>query len=300
DLAAAFLKRYPGIKQARSEKEILDDKSVQLVLSAAIPVERAAIGLRVMRAGKDYMSDKPGITTLAQLAEVRKVQKQTGRIYSIMFSERFENKATVKAGELIKSGAIGKIIQTINLAPHRISLSSRPSWFFDKAQFGGIMTDIGSHQFDQYLFFTGTTKAQIVACQIGNVHHAEYPNFEDFGDVMLRGNGGMGYIRVDWFTPDGLDSWGDGRLTILGTDGFIEVRKNVDIASHKGGNHLYIVTQKKTEYIDCNNVTLPYGQLLVDDILNRTETAMPQEHCFYTTELALTAQKQAQKINFTV
>lgn len=297
DLAAAFAKRYPDVKQARAEQEILQDKSIQLVLSSIIPNQRALVGLEVMKHGKDYMSDKPGITSLEQLAEVRRVQKQTGRIYSIMYSERFENKATVKAGELIKEGAIGKVIQTIGLGPHRMNPKSRPAWFFDPKQFGGIITDIGSHQFDQFLFFTGTTKAEVVASQIGNVHHPQYPGFEDFGDVMLHGNGGTGYIRVDWFTPDGLASWGDGRLTILGTDGFIEIRKNVDIASHPGGNHLYLVNQKETKYIDCNKEPLPYGTQLVDDVLHRTETAMPQEHCFLATELALKAQKGAKMIS---
>ena len=293
DLSAAFVKRYTKIKQAASAKEILEDNSIQLVLSAGIPDERAPLGVEVMKHGKDYMADKPGITTLQQLAEVRKVQKETKRIYSIMYSERFENKATVKAGELVKAGAIGKVIQTIGLGPHRTSLTSRPDWFFDKKRFGGIITDIGSHQFDQYLFFTGTTKAEVVASQVGNVAHPQYPLFEDFGDVMLRGNGGTGYIRVDWFTPDGLKSWGDGRLTILGTEGFIEIRKNVDIASHEGGNHLYLVDKKETRYINCNDVPLTYGTQLVDDILNRTETAMTQAHCFLATELALKAQKNA-------
>ena len=69
---------------------------------------------------------------------------------------------------------------------------------------------------------------------------------------MLRGNGGTGYIRVDWFTPDGLNTWGDGRLTILGTDGFIEIRKNVDIGGRPGGNHLFLVDQKETRYVDCS------------------------------------------------
>src|SRR5262249_51609303 len=130
----------------------------------------------------------------------------------------------------------------------------------------------------------------------GNVHHPQYPEFEDFGDVVLRGNGGMGYIRVDWFTPDGLSSWGDGRLTILGTDGFIEIRKNVDVAGRPGGNHLFLTDQKEMRYFDCNNDPLPYGPQLVDDVLNRTETAMSQTHCFLATELALLAQKQSQKI----
>jgi hypothetical protein len=130
---------------------------------------------------------------------------------------------------------------------------------------------------------------------VGNVNHPQYPLFEDFGDAMLRGNGGTGYVRVDWFTPDGLNTWGDGRLTILGTEGFIEIRKNVDIAGRPGGNHLFLTDQKETRYIDSSQQPLPYGEQLVNDVLNRTETAMSQEHCFLATELALKAQQQAQK-----
>lgn len=299
DLAAQFVKRFPNVKVAKSEDEILNDNSIQLVLSAAIPDERAPIGIRVMKAGKDYMADKPGITTLEQLAEVRKVQAATRRIYSIMYSERFENRATVKAGELVKAGAIGDVIQTIGLGPHRTNLKTRPAWFFEKARFGGILCDIASHQADQFLYFTGSTKADVVAAQVGNLHHTEYPNFEDFGDCMLRGDGGTGYIRVDWFTPDGLSTWGDGRLTILGSKGFIEIRKNVDIGGRPGGSHLFLVDQKETRYVDCRDVALPYGEQLVADVLNRTETAMTQAHCFLATELMLKAQKQAQRVTFT-
>jgi len=297
ELTAAFTKRYPDAKLARSEKEILEDNSIQLIVSASIPLDRAPLGIQVMRHGKDFMVDKPGIVTLEQLAEVKKVQKETKRIYSIMYSERFETRATVKAGELVKSGAIGNVIQTIGLGPHRLNLKSRPEWFFDKKYFGGILCDIGSHQFDQFLFFTGSTSAEVVASQTGNVHYPQYPNFEDFGDTMLRGNGGTGYIRTDWFTPDGLSTWGDGRLTILGTDGYIELRKYVDIAGRDGGNHLFLVDKKETRYIDCTNDPLPYGQQLISDIQNRTETAMTQDHCFLATELALKAQKQALRLD---
>ncbi len=296
DLTANFAKKYPNAKLASSETEILEDKSIQLVLSSIIANERAPLGIRVMKHGKDYMSDKPGITTLEQLAEVRKVQKATKQIYSIMYSERFENKATVKAGELVKAGAIGKVVQTIGLGPHRINANSRPAWFFDKKQFGGILCDIGSHQCDQFLFFTGSTKAEVVASQIANVNHPQYPLFEDFGDVMLRGNEGSGYVRVDWFTPDGLKTWGDGRLTILGTEGYIEIRKNIDIATYEHGNNLYLVNNKETKYIDCSNEFLPYGEQLVNDIVNRTETAMTQEHCFLATELSIKAQTLAHKL----
>ena len=299
DLANDFIKRFPQVKRAQSEKEILEDSSIQLVLSSAIPDQRAPIGIRVMQHGKDYMADKPGITTLEQLAEVRRVQAQTKRIYSIMYSERFENRATVKAGELVKAGAIGRVVQTIGLGPHRITPATRPAWFWEKPRYGGILCDIGSHQADQFLYFTGSTRADIVASQVANVHNQSHPTFEDFGDVTLRGDKGFGYIRVDWFTPDGLATWGDGRLTVLGTDGFIEVRKNIDIGGRAGESHLFLVDQKETRYIDCKDVALPYGPALVSDIVNRTETAMSQEHCYLATELMLKAQKQAQRVTLT-
>jgi predicted dehydrogenase len=297
DLAAAYTKRFPQAKLARGEREILEDPRVQLVVSASIPNERAPLGIEVMRHGKDFMADKPGITTLEQLAEVRRVQAQTRRIYSILYGERLENRATLKAGELVKAGAIGRVVQTIGLGPHRLNLATRPAWFFERERYGGILCDIGSHQCEQYLFFTGSKRADVVASQVANLDHPRYPGLEYFGDAMLRGDGGSGYIRVDWFTPDGLGTWGDGRLTVLGTDGFIEIRKNIDIGGRPGANHLFLVDQKETRYIDCSNQPLRYGEQLVDDVLNRTETAMAQEHCFLATELALRAQKEARRLD---
>jgi predicted dehydrogenase len=299
ELTAEFVKNFPQVKVAKSEAEVLEDKTTQLIVSAAIPDERAPLGVRVMKHGKDYMADKPGVTTLEQLADVRRVQAETKRIYSIMYSERFENRATVKAGELVRAGAIGKVVQTIGLGPHRMNIKTRPAWFFERPRYGGILCDIASHQADQFLFFTGSTSANVVSSQVGNVHYPQYPGFEDFGDMTVRGNRGAGYIRVDWFTPDGLATWGDGRLTILGTDGFIEIRKNIDIGGRSGGSHLFLVDQKETKYVDCQKVELPYGAQLVQDVLDRTETAMPQAHCFLATELVLKAQQQAQRVKFT-
>jgi predicted dehydrogenase len=296
ELAGPFGKRFPGATLARSAQEILEDPSIQLVVSAGIPNERAPLGIEVMRHGKDYMSDKPGMTTLEQLADARRVQAETKRIYSILYSERHENRATVKAGELVKAGAIGQVIQTVGLGPHRENPKSRPAWFYERERYGGILCDIASHQFDQFLYFTNSTRADIVAAQVRNVRHPDHPGLDDFGDVLLRGDGGTGYIRVDWFTPDGLATWGDTRLTVLGTDGYIEVRKNIDIAGRPGESHLFLVDNKETRYIDSSNVELPYGERLVADVLNRTETSMPQKHVFLVMELALKAQEQAVRV----
>lgn len=296
DLLAEFKKRYPDVKVARSEQEILEDNSIQLVASASIPIDRAPLGLRVMKTGKDFMADKPGIVTLSQLNEVKKIQKQTKRICSIMYSERLGNPASVKADELIKAGAIGRVVQTVGLGPHRMTPATRPAWFFDPGKAGGILCDIGSHQCDQFLFYTGSSKAEVALSQIGNFNTTAYPAYQDFGDMIVRSPHASGYIRIDWFTPDGLATWGDGRTFILGTDGYIEMRKYIDIAGRKGGNHLFLVNKKETIYYDCSNVYMPYGEQLVNDVVNRTETAMSQEHCFLATWLALTAQKKAVRI----
>ena len=304
DKLAAFTKRYPDVKMVKSEDEILNDKSIQLVLSSTIPNQRAPLGVRVMEHGKDYLSDKPGITTLEQLTSVRKSIAETHRIYGIMYSERLEVKAAVKAGELIQAGAIGRVIQTINIAPHQVVQghgdagggTGRPEWFWNPDLYGGILCDIGSHQVDQFLYYTGSTEAEVVASQIANVAHPDHPRFQDFGDMMLRGNRGLGYVRLDWFTPDGLGTWGDGRLFVLGTEGYIEVRKYTDVAVKKAGNNLFLVDQREARYIDCNNMTLPFGPQFVADIVNRTHIAQDQTQCLLAAELVIQAQRKAQLV----
>jgi predicted dehydrogenase len=304
DKLAAFTKRYPDVKMVKSEDEILNDKSIQLVLSSTIPNQRAPLGVRVMEHGKDYLSDKPGITTLEQLTSVRKSIAETHRIYGIMYSERLEVKAAVKAGELIQAGAIGRVIQTINIAPHQVVQghgdagggTGRPEWFWNPDLSGGILCDIGSHQVDQFLYYTGSTEAEVVASQIANVAHPDHPRFQDFGDMMLRGNRGLGYVRLDWFTPDGLGTWGDGRLFVLGTEGYIEVRKYTDVAVKKAGNNLFLVDQREARYIDCNNMTLPFGPQFVADIVNRTHIAQDQTQCLLAAELVIQAQRKAQLV----
>jgi predicted dehydrogenase len=297
DLLKTFTKAFPGAKVARSEEEILEDNTIKLVASASIPVDRAPLDIKVMQAGKDFMTDKPGIVNFDQFNMVKKVQKETSRIYSIMYSERLGNPAGVKAGELVQAGAIGKVIHTVGLGPHRMQPKTRPDWFFNPALAGGILCDIGSHQCDQFLFYTGSRQAEVNFSQIGNFKTHEYPEFMDFGDVSIRSPHATGYIRIDWFTPDSLATWGDGRTFILGTDGYIEMRKYIDITGREGGNHLFLVNQKETKYYNCSNVYTPYGEQLVSDVVNRTETAMTQDHCFLATELALTAQEMAHKLN---
>ncbi|MGO4668230.1 Gfo/Idh/MocA family protein [Bosea sp. 2YAB26] len=295
DLAAAFMARYPEIPRVTEAARLYEDRAIDLVVSAAVPADRAAIAITAMRHGKDVMLDKPGVTSLAQLHEVKAVQAETRRIVSIMYSEHFEVAATVRAGELVAAGAIGEVVNLIGMGPHRLRKPERPGWFFERERYGGILTDIASHQCEQFLFFAAADDAEILSASVGNRANADRPGLQDVGDMHLRTqNGVTGYIRVDWFTPDGLPTWGDGRLTIIGTQGTIELRKYVDIAGRPGKDHLFLVDRSGMQHIDCSAVELPYGRQLVADVLDRTETAMPQARCFKAMEIALKAQHLAE------
>jgi predicted dehydrogenase len=294
----AFLSKFPGTRVARSFDEILSDPSIQLVAAAAIPSERAAIGFRVMAAGKDYFTDKTPFTTLAQLEEARAATTATKRKYMVYFSERLHVESAMHAGDLVAGGAIGRVIQVLGLGPHRLNKPSRPAWFFKREQFGGILCDIGSHQFEQYLHFSGATDATITQSAIANFANPDHPEFEDFGEASLLGNNGTSnYVRVDWFTPDGLSTWGDGRMVILGTKGYIELRKYVDVARDRAGDNLYLVDDRGEQHLNvAGKVGFRFFGEFILDCLNRTEHAMTQAHAFKAAELCLKAQAAARRI----
>jgi predicted dehydrogenase len=295
---AQFCGRYPGVEAAPTEDAVLADDRIQLVASAAVPARRAGLGLRVMAHGKHYFTDKPPMTTLAQLAEVRAAAARTGTKYAVYFSERLHVESAVFAGQLVRDGAIGRVVQVLGMGPHRINAPSRPAWFFDHDAVGGILCDIGSHQLEQVLYYGGCDEAVITATRVANYAHKEYPGFEDFGDVaVVLGNGATGYCRVDWFTPDGLGTWGDGRTFILGTEGYIELRKYTDVAREAGGDHVYLVDKHGEQHIPVSGrVGYPFFGELILDCLEGTERAMSQEHAFRAAELCLQAQERAVRI----
>ena len=293
---AQFVKTYPQAIPARSEEEVLQDKDTRLVCGAHITSERCALGLRVMASGKDYFTDKAPFTTLAQLESAKAMAQKTGRKYMVYYGERLHVEGAILAGYMIEQGEIGQVIHVEGFGPHRLGAPGRPAWFFEKEKYGGILCDIGSHQIEQYLHFAGEEDAKVVCSRIGNYANPDHPELDDFGDCSIVGaKGTTNYFRVDWFTPDGLSTWGDGRTIILGTKGYIEIRKYVNIASGQpGGDHVYLVNGQGERYVNAQGATgYPFFGQLILDCLNRTENAMTQAHAFKAAELCLQAQAQA-------
>ncbi len=296
DLAAIFSGKYPQAERVADERQIMEDDAVLLVVGAGIPVDRASMALRAMQAGKDVMIDKPGCTTFEQLDDLRRVQAETGRICSILYSEHYRQKSTARALQLVRAGAIGRVISTTGLGPHQLGNNPRPDWFWDPSRNGSILTDIASHQFEQFLSITGATEARILHAVEDNFDNPDHPDFLDYGHAVVAAEGATGFIRVDWFTPNGSPVWGDGRLFIMGTEGVIELRKYMDVEGRAGDNHLFLTDAKGTQYIDASDAELTYGAKLRDDVRNRTDTTMTQKHCFLAMELALQAHAMAERV----
>lgn len=291
---AQVLERYPQARPVSDFREILDDPEVRMVTAAAIPNQRCSIGLQVMDAGKDYFTDKSPFTTLPQLESARAKVAETGQKYMVSYSERLMNEAAWHAGTLIKAGAIGRVLQVLNLAPHNLAATARPAWFFEKEAYGGILTDIGSHQFEQFLEYTGALNGSILSARVDNFNNPQWPGLEDFGEANLRlDTGASAYCRLDWHNPAGAKVWGDGRCFVLGTTGYMELRKYRDII-HGGSDRIYLVDSEGEYLIECKGkVGLPFFGQLILDCLHRTEKAMTQEHAFTAAELSMKAQQLA-------
>lgn len=291
---SAFARAYPGVRIARSEGEVLDDSSLQMIASAAVPCERGPLALRAMDHGKDFFADKPPVTSLEQLREAREKVARTGRKLAVYYSERVHVEAAVYADQLILDGAIGRVLHVVGFGPHRLNAKTRPSWFWDKRKSGGILCDLGCHQIEQFLHWTGAVGATLLYSKVAS-HGDEHAGFEDLGDAaFVADNGATHYFMVNWYTPAGLGAWGDGRAFITGTDGSIELRKYLDVGRDREGDQVYLVDRRGERHISVHGkVGFPFFGQLVLDCLNRTEIAMGQEHAFRAIELALLAQKSA-------
>lgn len=297
DLLQAYSEKYPQAKAASSIEEVLEDSEVDLIVSADIPSRRAGLAIRSMEAGHHFFVDKAPAITLDQCTEVQKAREKTGMKYFVYYSELIENDATIFAKQLVERGVIGRIYHLDIFAPHRLNPESRPDWFWKRADTGGIITDIGSHQIEQFLEFAGSTKAKITSARVANYFHPQYPEFDDFGDFMIESDNGItGYMRVDWMSPAGIKTFGDLRLTILGEKGFIEIRKNCDLGHSSANNNVTVAIDDGVfSQSVSGKIDKPYFKRLINDCINGTDTAMSPELIRSAMELTVTAQNIALK-----
>jgi len=300
ELRTQMKKAFPNVPLARSEEEILENPKIQLICSASINNERAPLAVRAMRHGKDFFVDKPALTTLKQLDAIEQAQRETGQLWFVWYGERLMDPSSRKAMERVRAGEIGRVINFIGLGPHKLQRPTRPAWMFVPEQYGGILNDIAIHQIEMFAQLGGG-KPALGSSRVGNFGHPDVPTFQDFGDATLSApNGATAYVRVDWFTPDTMPTFGDIRNIIIGTEGMIELRKTVDLAvdNHRfTGSQCLLVTRKKEPHrIPCEDVTITLYEDILRDIGERKNRAVPHELSFAACRATVEAQSQATQL----
>jgi len=290
---ARYAAGWPAARRV-SLDEVLVDTSIELVVTAAVPADRAGIAALALESGKDVLADKPLCVDRDSFDAVAAAQARSGRHLTVWFGERLFNPSVLRAVDLVRDGLIGKVLHFTGFGPHLLARETRPQWHFDPTRNGGILVDLACHQIDAFLAFTGAHAARIQAARARNLHHRDLPGFEDVGDLLLEAEGGaLGYARVDWHTPGGLGLWGDGRTFLVGSEGTLELRRTIDPAGRGVGGHLFVVDATEPRYIEVPEAEPPFAAQLLADVRDGTETAMSSAHTLAVTDLALQAQELA-------
>ncbi len=287
--------------EARELPEILADPEIDLVVTVGVPAERADVAVAALEAGKAVLSAKPGVTSRTDLERIRDVvADQPGRPWTVLFSERYENRAISRAVAMARHGAVGRIVHVTGTGPHTLHADLRPEWFWDPTRSGGILVDLASHQVDQFLAICGDPSAgdhagvSVAASRVGNVSCPDRPAMQDVGSLTIVADGVVGEHRVDLLSPAGLPTWGDVRLTVVGTEGTLEVRANIDVAGEPGGEHLIVIDADGIRRVDVSDDPLPWAEHLLADLDDDGERLCTQAHVLAVCDLALEAQERAE------
>jgi predicted dehydrogenase len=295
-IAKGFAGLFPDVPQ-RSRDDLLGDPAINLILCADVNGLRGPLLVAALKAGKHVFVDKPPVTTLEDLHAVERAVEESGKLFFVYFGERLDNPLSLKARQLVREGRIGRMVNFIGLGPHKLSIEHRPAWMFEPALYGGILNDIAIHQIEVFGWLTGERVVGFRS-RVGNFGTSQHPTFEDFGDVWFEGDGGTaGYVRVDWFTPDAMPTWGDIRQLLVGTDGTLEIRSTINVGSADPKPALLLTTRTGApEQVDASEVDTSWAPQLVADIRDGVNRLMPHSETFNALHAVLEMQKEAERI----
>lgn len=299
DLAAQFSQRYPHIPR-RSQRDLLNDKSIDLITSASINSEKGGLAVDVLNAGKHFFVDKPPLTTLEHVAAVKAALQSSRKMMFVFYGERMSCQFDIRAKQLIEEGAIGEVVHVMGLGPHRLNPASRPAWFLDPAQHGGTLNDIASHQVEWFVWITGQ-RIKSFSSRVGHFNNNSPATFEDFADATITGeNGVTGYIRVDWLTPDKSPIWGDIRGLIVGTKGTIEIRRTINLAAKDDADRTGLMLMTTNDIpphrVDCRNILIEWPTQIANSLKQNRNLLLDHDTLLHVMEMSVKMQQQATRV----
>jgi predicted dehydrogenase len=203
--------------------EMLATERLDAVGVICIPGGRGQVVADCLRAGVDVIADKPLCTTLADLELVTSAWKASGKRLSILFDKRFYS-PTIELRNRLQAGELGELAMVWASGPHRLRRATRPDWMFKRVSYGGILNDLCIHDIDLLLWLTGAQSGEVLGLA-GNRAYPDLPEFEDYGQVVLRIDSGLlATLEAHWLSPEAAPYHGDYRMVLTGTEGTAEMR----------------------------------------------------------------------------
>lgn len=218
-----------GASAAGRLEDVLEDPEVQAIYVAVPHDQLYPLARAALEAGKHTLVEKPMALTLEQADELIALAGER-RLALGVFYELRHSRPYAQARELIRAGAIGKVIgvqvQTLidkPLAYWESGYSGRSAnpWRGQKARAGGGVVIMNtSHQLDAVHYVTGLEVASVSA-EVGTL--AAPVEVEDSASVNVRyDNGALGSIWAG-ASAVGARAGQDERFNVFGTRGQLKV-----------------------------------------------------------------------------
>lgn len=205
---------------AYDRTEDLLAEGVDIAVIAGVYGARGSDVVAALRAGAHVLADKPLCTTLDELDEIEAVAAEVGRTVNLLLEKRGYPE-TLAALDVVRAGELGDIVGVTSSGPHKLNRDQRPAWFFDRAQYGGILADLSVHDLDAALLFAPADEGVVRGAVSAPLDGAE--GFTRYGAATLTTPNTVVSAEVSWLTPQASDVHGDYRLRLIGTRGTAEI-----------------------------------------------------------------------------
>ena len=282
-------------------RELLEDKTIEVVHVCTPNKSHADITVDALEAGKHVMCEKPMAKTAADARRMVEAAKRTGKKLTIGYQNRFRPDAQYLY-QACRRGDLGEIYFA---KAHAVRRRAVPTWgvfLNEEEQGGGPLIDIGTHALDLTLWMMDNYKPKIV---LGTAYHKlknqrntanawgdwdpEKFTVEDsaFGFIVME-NGATIFLESSWAlnTLDVMEA----KTTLCGTKAGADMRDGLRINGVEFGR---MYTKKPT--LDAGGVDYYEGaaedpgdleaRMWIEAIINDTEPVVKPEEALVVTEI---------------
>ncbi|MBC1475578.1 Gfo/Idh/MocA family oxidoreductase [Listeria grandensis] len=291
----------PNASAYTDYKELLADKTIDVIHVCTPNISHAEISVAAMEAGKHVMCEKPMAKTTVEAQAMIDASVKTGKKLTIGYQNRFR-KDSQFLHEVCENKELGEIYYAKAKAIRRRAVPTWGVFLDEEAQGGGPLIDIGTHALDLTLWMMDNYKPKYV---VGNAYHklsqrANAANawgpwdpskftVEDsaFGFITME-NGATIVLESSW-ALNTLDV-GEAKTSLCGTEGGADMENGLRINGESHSQMYETEIQLEAGGVDFydgagDDPAELEAQQWIDSILNGTDPVVKPEQALVVTQI---------------